>query len=313
MKPVVSVVMPVLNAAPYLAEAIESILGQSFPDLELIVIDDGSDDGSPEIADIYARRDRRVQRIALPRDPRTTSGARASNAGIAVAQGDFIARMDGDDISVPDRLALQLDLMHRRQLDVCGGRAVMFDGQDGEIWYPESQPAIRHELVFRSGLPNATMLARAAVIREALYDESAPFEEYELQTRLILTARVENSPETLLRLRVHPRQTTRVLLDLKLRSRWRTRFRYFFQLFPDAGLADFRIVNAVADRLPLDTIEQLETAGAWLVRLSRLPEIGLRQRMARRWARTCDRTPVNGARAEALRADIAAQISAAPA
>src|SRR5438067_1454799 len=235
MKPAVSVVMSVLNGAPYLAEAIDSILGQSLPDLELIVVDDGSEDAGPEIAIGYARRDRRVRHIALPRDPRTTSGARASNAGIAVAQGDYIARMDADDIAVPDRLALQLELMRQRQLDVCGGCAVMFGDRDGEIWYPESQAAIRHELVFRSGLPNATMLARAAVIKDSRYDESAPFEEYELQTRLILTARIENSPAILLRLRVHPNQTTRVLLNLKLRSRWRSRFRYFFQLFPDAG------------------------------------------------------------------------------
>jgi len=190
MKPAVSVVMPVLNAAPYLAEAIESILGQSFPDLELIVVDDGSDDGSPEIANGYARCDGRVHHIALPRDPRTASGARASNAGIAVARGNYIARMDADDIAVRDRLSLQLELMRERQLDVCGGRAVMFGDREGEIWYPESQTGIRHELVFRSGLPNATMLARAAVIKGSPYDEAAPFEEYELQTRLILTARI---------------------------------------------------------------------------------------------------------------------------
>jgi len=312
MKPVVSVIVPVLKAAPYLAEAIESILGQSYSNLELIVADDGSDDASPEIAVGYARRDRRVHPIALPRDPRTTSGARASNAGIAVARGDYIARMDADDIAVPARLALQLELMRQRQLDVCGGRAMMFGDRDGEIWYPESEAAIRHELVFRSGLPNATMLARAAVIKHALYDESAPFEEYELQTRLIFQARIENSPAILLRLRVHPSQTTRVLFNLKLRSRWRSRFRYFFQLFPNAGLADFRIVNAVADRLSLDSIEQLEIAGRWLVRLSRLPEIGLRQRMARRWARACDLSTIADARVEALRADIAAQITAAP-
>jgi glycosyltransferase involved in cell wall biosynthesis len=312
MKPVVSVVMPVLNAAPYLAAAIESILDQSFADLELIVVDDGSDDGSPEIAADYARRDRRVHRIALLRDLQTTSGARASNAGIAIAQGDYIARMDADDIAVPDRLALQLELMNRRQLDVCGGRAVMFGDREGEIWYPESQAGIRHELVFRSGLPNATMLARAAVTKGSAYDETAAFEEYELQTRLILTARIENSPEILLRLRVHPNQTTRILLNLKLRSRWRSRFRYFFQLFPDAGLTDFRVVNAVADRLPLDSIEQLEIAGSWLMRLSRLPEIELRQRMARRWARACDLATVADARLEPLRVEIAAQITAPP-
>ena len=312
MRPAVSVIMPVLNAAPYLAEAIESILDQSFTDLELIVVDDGSDDGSREIAAGYARRDRRVRHIALQRDPRTASGARASNIGIGIAQGDYIARMDADDIAVPARLALQLELMRRRQLDVCGGRAVMFGDREGEIWYPESQAAIRHELVIHSALPNATMLARAAVIKGSRYDETAPFEEYELQTRLIFTARIENSPEILLRFRVHRNQTTRVLFNLKLRSRSRSRFRYFFQLFPDAGLADFRIVNTVADRMPLDSIAKLEIAGRWLVRLSRLPEIGLRQRMARRWARACNLADIAGARAEALRADIAAQIAAAP-
>jgi glycosyltransferase involved in cell wall biosynthesis len=312
MKPIVSVIMPVLNAAPYLAEAIESILGQSFADLELIVVDDGSDDGSPEIAAGHARHDRRVRHIALPRDPQTASGARASNAGIAVARGDYIARMDADDIAVPDRLALQLELMRQRQLGVCGGRAVMFGDREGEIWYPESEMAIRHELVFRSGLPNATMRARATVIKGSPNDETAPFEEYELQTRLILTERIENSPEILLRLRVHPNQTTRILLNLKLRSRWRSRFRYFFQLFPDAGLTDFRVVNAVADRLPLDSIEQLEIAGSWLMRLSRLPEIELRQRMARRWARACDLATVADARLEPLRVEIAAQITAPP-
>ena len=98
----------------------------NFTGVALIVVDDGSADGSPEIASGYARRDRRVRHIALQRDPSTTSGARASNVGIGLAQGDYIARMDADDIAVPGRLALQLELMRRRQVDVCGGRAMMF-------------------------------------------------------------------------------------------------------------------------------------------------------------------------------------------
>jgi hypothetical protein len=102
------------------------------------------------------------------------------------------------------------------------------------------------------------------------------------------------------------------LPDAFMRSRSRSRFRYFFQLFPDAGLTDFRILNTVADRVPLDSIAKLETAGRWLVRLSRLPEIGLRQRMARRWARACDLATISDACLEALRADIATQIAAAP-
>src|SRR5438477_4939420 len=132
-----SVNLPVLNRAPYLSEAIESILHQSFAHLELIVVDDGSDDGSREIASGYARRDRRVRHIALQRDPRTTSGARASNVVIGIAQGDYIARMDADDIAIPALLALQIELIRRLQLDVCCGRAVMFCDQDGGLWYPE--------------------------------------------------------------------------------------------------------------------------------------------------------------------------------
>src|SRR5258708_35322571 len=106
--PAVSVIIPVLNAAPYLGEAIRSILAQSFDDLELIVVDDGSDDGSQDVAALCREADHRVRLAFLERDHRTRSGARASNVGLDMARGDFIARMDADDVAPPDRLAVQL-------------------------------------------------------------------------------------------------------------------------------------------------------------------------------------------------------------
>jgi glycosyltransferase involved in cell wall biosynthesis len=311
MKPIVSVVMPVLNAAPYLADAIESILTQSLADLELIVVDDGSNDGSLDIAAGYARRDRRVRHIALPRDPRTVSGARAANIAFKTARGDYIARMDGDDISVPDRLALQLTAMRERELDVCGGQTLRFGDRNGEIWYPENHAAIAWELVFRTGMANGTMLARAAVLKAARYSENEAIDEYELMTRLIWQVRLGNCPETLLRLRVHRGQTTQVLRELKLRSRWGLRFRYFFRMFPQAGIRDFRSVNAVADGLPLADRDELEIAGRWLERLSRLPDAKLRRRMARRWTEACDRLGESRASA-ALRDEYTTRILAPP-
>src|SRR5471030_3178213 len=101
--PAVSVIMPVLNAAPYLGAAIQSILAQSLADIELIVVDDGSDDGSQGIAAQFQLGDSRVRLAFLERDRRTRSGARASNIGLDMARGAFVARMDADDAATPDR------------------------------------------------------------------------------------------------------------------------------------------------------------------------------------------------------------------
>ncbi len=128
--------MPVLDAAPFLPAAIELILSQSFADLELIVVDDGSADASLAIAGRHALADHRVRVFALTRDPATESGARAANVGIDVARGDYIARMDADDIAEPDRLAVTLDWLIAHRLDACGGQLVRFGERPGPVWYP---------------------------------------------------------------------------------------------------------------------------------------------------------------------------------
>jgi glycosyltransferase involved in cell wall biosynthesis len=302
----------VLNAAPYLGEAIASILSQSVDDLELIVVDDGSTDGSQAIAAGCAAGDSRVRTAFLERDPRTESGARAANVGIDMSRGDFIARMDADDVSTPDRLAVQMAWLVGQGLDICGGQTRRFGEQDGEIWYPEGQPAMACELVFRSGLANATMLARGDVLRAARFSEAEAYEEYELQTRLISQVRLGNCPQVVLGLRVHPGQTTRVLAGRKQESRQRLRFGHFFNLFPDAGLDDFRCVNAVARGAALGDPVDLRRAADWLVRLSRLPDEKLRSRMARRWTDVCERYAGPAEDVAALRAGVSAQILAWP-
>lgn len=311
MSPAISVVMPVLNMAAFLPEAIESILGQTFGDLELIVVDDGSTDASPAIAADYAARDRRVRPMQLKRDPRITSGCRAANAAIAQADGGFIARLDADDIAMPERLAVQMEFMREANLDLCGGQAVYFGESEGEFWFPETQQAILYELLFRIPIMHSTMTAATPLLRRAPYDERITAEDYELQVRLAFAARMGNSHRVLARHRVHPGQGHLIHRQSTMADWWRYRFLHFFRLFPDASITDFSVLNRVATKTPLDSIEELALAGRWLVRLSRVAETRLRRRMTERWRDACGRmTP--DAKLEPMAQRFAEQIEAAP-
>lgn len=99
--PLITVIVPVHNGERYLGEALQSLSSQTFEDIEVIVVDDGSSDQSPTIAAQFAERDRRFHLIALP----TPSGrpARPRNTGIAAAKGTYIAFLDADDVALPDR------------------------------------------------------------------------------------------------------------------------------------------------------------------------------------------------------------------
>lgn len=105
--PAVSVILPVRNAEDTLGDAIASIVGQTFSSWELIIVDDGSADASLEIADRFAREDRRIRLLRL----QEVGLVSALNEAIAGSAGKFIARMDADDVSRPDRLARQITLL----------------------------------------------------------------------------------------------------------------------------------------------------------------------------------------------------------
>src|SRR4051812_12237605 len=104
MKPQVSILMPVYNARPYIAAAVESILSQTFTDWECIIIDDGSTDGSLEILQSFAQRDKRIVLISRP-----NRGLVATlNEGLEHVHGEYVMRMDADDLSRPERMEQQV-------------------------------------------------------------------------------------------------------------------------------------------------------------------------------------------------------------
>ena len=127
--PIFSVIIPAYNSARFVGEAIDSLLGQTLQDIEIIVIDDGSDDGTHAIAESRAASDARVRLIR-----RETPGggpALARNAGLAIASGEYVALLDADDVALPDRLATMLDAMRKTNADIGFADMVRLDMRTG--------------------------------------------------------------------------------------------------------------------------------------------------------------------------------------
>src|SRR5213082_3006291 len=129
MSPVVSVLMPVYNAQRYLPAAVESILGQTFRDFEFIIIDDGSTDRSGEILRKFAAEDPRIKLISRP----NTGYVVALNEALSCASGEFVARMDADDISLPTRFERQVAYLREHTDCVLVGTNVITMDSDGAM------------------------------------------------------------------------------------------------------------------------------------------------------------------------------------
>ena len=130
--PKISVLMPAYNVEKYIAESIESILNQTFTDFEFLIINDGSTDGTAQIIKEYAKKDKRIRFI----DNKKNQGLIAVlNQGLDLCTGEYIARMDSDDISLPERFAKQVEYMEMHP--ECGllGTAGQNFGADTNTYY----------------------------------------------------------------------------------------------------------------------------------------------------------------------------------
>ena len=206
--PRVSVVMPVYNSQKYLAEAIDSILAQTFSDLELIIVDDGSADSTASIVRAYAQRDSRIRFMQLARN---MGIADARNHGIAAASGEFATMMDGDDISLPQRLEKQVGFLRANPaigvVGVCG-RAVNEDlAPLYDFRLPQRHACIAFDMFVGIGLIYTTIMLRLATLKALGGYEAGrrAGEERELAWRLLFEGRQRfaNLPDQLLLYRRH--------------------------------------------------------------------------------------------------------------
>ena len=284
--PLISVVMPVYNAAAYVGAAVRSILGQTYPHLELLIVDDGSTDDSMAAIEALAANDPRIRPLSVPHGG--TSGA--LNAGVRAAAGDYIAILDSDDLALPERLAVQLDWIQRTGVDICGACVRRFGGSESLMWFPEGHEAVRSEMLFRCALLPSTAFARAAVLKDNAYVHGLIGQDYELWTRLAPRFRFGNVQRVLTQYRTHAKQISVARAQERDEGVSRHRRRYFAALFPDAEEEDHDALARVAAGRAHPSEANLERAGAWLVRLADTPDAFLRARMARRWLGACRRS-----------------------
>ncbi len=207
-QPRITVLMPVWNGEAYLPQALASIWRQSVADFEVVVVDDGSTDRTPDI--LAACRDPRL-RVLRNETRRKLSGA--LNCGLAAAQGELIARMDADDVMRRDRLARQVACLERHpEWGCCGGAVRTFgDGASAVLHYPCSPADLSAFGLFYAPFAHPTVMFRREWFQRAglSYDGSYyPAEDYELWTRMLRHFPAGNLPRVLLDYRVHGQSMT---------------------------------------------------------------------------------------------------------
>jgi glycosyltransferase involved in cell wall biosynthesis len=203
--PLITVAMPIHNGDAFLAKAIDSILGQTFSDFELIIIDDGSTDNSLQILREYQKCDARIRLIA--RENRNL--ANTLNDIIDLANGKWIARMDQDDIALPSRFERQLEWLEKTGADICGSWVRFFGTKDKRVFKrPQTDAAIMMDMLFSCPFAHPTVMMKTNLVKQLRYDKAwENCEDYDLWERASRAAcKMTNVPEVLLLYRQHDAQ-----------------------------------------------------------------------------------------------------------
>ena len=206
--PKVSILMPVYNTAPFLREAMDSMLAQTFDDFELIVLNDCSPDNAEEILDTY--NDPRIVRY---RGAQNVGLANILNVGLEMARGKYIARMDSDDISLPNRIKTQVDFLEAHpDIDLVSVGMQLF-GSRTDVWIREQNPekVKINALLFSPVLHASSAWRKLSFERHGLRfrQEMVPAEDYDLWTRALLAGlQLTNLPDILYKYLIRSEQAT---------------------------------------------------------------------------------------------------------
>lgn len=226
--PLITVLMPTYNCEQYVCEAVESILNQTYTNFECIIIDDCSTDATVDI--IKAFNDARINLIIKPKNSGYTNSL---NYGLTIAKGKYIARMDGDDISLPNRFEKQVAVLeHDKNIAVCGSVFKIIDSNT-IISPPEIHEDIKTELLKDSCIGHPT-----AMIRKSILDNNSikynpnyePAEDYDLWVRLSQLGKLYNIQEVLFLYRVHDNQVSITKKEIQRKSASLSRFNMLSQL-----------------------------------------------------------------------------------
>ena len=228
--PKISVLMPAYNAEKYIKEAIDSILAQTFEDFELIILNDCSKDNTEQLILSYSDK-----RIVYLKNQENMGVAATLNKGIDAAKGEYIARMDADDISLPQRFEKQVAYLDAHsEVAVLGTEVENFDenGNLQPMVYRACAAQLKIDLLFASVLAHpSVMMRRQVVARLGGYDrEFEGLEDYDLWCRVAQEHAIAVYPEILLRYRIHSAQVTQHPSPKKIEAQKRIRARHLRNL-----------------------------------------------------------------------------------
>lgn len=196
--PQISIIMPAYNAEKYVAEAINSILAQTFTDFEFIIINDASADSTKNIIESF-----QDPRIKLINNEQNQGVAKSLNIGISAAKGKYIARMDADDISLPQRFQTQFDFMEQNpDIDICGSWAKTFGAEEKSIKFPEKHVDIKDSSFFSCAMVHPTVMFKKDLNLQYFSDFTRA-EDYDLWCRKIDSWKFANISKVLLFYRTH--------------------------------------------------------------------------------------------------------------
>ncbi|MDB5282007.1 MAG: glycosyl transferase family 2 [Bacteroidota bacterium] len=232
-QPAITVLMPVYNAQLHLKEAIESILNQTFTDFEFLIINDGSTDNSEQIIKSYSD-----PRINYVKNEANIKLIATLNNGFAIAKGQYIARMDADDISLPERLAKQFAFMESHpEVSLAGTWFESIGEINAPGKYESDINLIRLKMLYQTQFCHPSVIIR----KEAIKSIPVPFdpafihaEDYELFSQLTYHGITTNIPEVLIKYRVHAANVSIVYRDIQIENSIRIRLDNFKIIGVDA-------------------------------------------------------------------------------
>lgn len=241
--PKLSVILPVYNGEKYLHAAIESILAQSFTDFEMLVMNDGSTDGSAAI--ISSFNDPRV--IAIENE-KNRGLIYTLNRGIDLAKGEFIARMDADDIALPERFARQIELLEKEDVAMVATTVKLIDEEGNPLpdWKADvnniSLQNIKTYLLRDNCIAHPTVMGKTSVFRSYKYRFNQKYsEDYDLWLRLVADGKIIHKiDEPLLLHRILPTSATRFKKVNVFYRLAKVKFRFLWQQVSNGRLTSYQ-------------------------------------------------------------------------
>lgn len=287
--PLISILLPCFNSQQWIGESLSSILKQSYNNIELLIYNDGSTDGTLDLINSFSKSSKKIKLINSDSNKGIVI---ALNELVKVSQGSYIARMDADDIAHPDRLQKQIDFISTSNTDLCGSWFTEIGGGPKRTTrWPTSHEAIEAALLFQNSICHPTVMAKRQVFDDFPYRNEFNFaEDYDFFIRAIQKYKFANIPEALLNYRRHPTQATQA----KKEDMERVTKLIRISALANAGIyptsEESRIHHLIRAPHSITNIQDLNSIEKWLFSLlrdSKSPEFN--SVIASQWIRACIR------------------------